>query len=51
MKIPPPLLFLLTAVVAFAAGAAVEHATQPAPLESCIIRRAEVKASTGDWEN
>ena len=49
MKIPPPLLFLLTAVVAFAAGAAVEHAASPVPLESCIIRRADVKQSTGDW--
>jgi mannose-6-phosphate isomerase-like protein (cupin superfamily) len=49
MKIPTPLLFLLTAAVAFAAGAAVERTVQPAPLESCIIRRADVKKSTGDW--
>jgi len=49
MKIPRPLLFLLTAVLAFAAGAAVDHAVQPAPLESCIIRQADVKKSTGDW--
>lgn len=48
VKIPQPLVFLLTAVVAFAAGAAVEPAAQPAPLESCIIRRADVKQSTGD---
>ena len=49
VKITQPLLFLLTAVVAFAAGAAVEHTIQPAPLESCIIRRADVKQSGGDW--
>ena len=49
MKIPRFVPFLLTAVVAFAAGAAVEHTAQPAPLESCIIRQADVKKSTGDW--
>ncbi|HWA26067.1 MAG TPA: cupin domain-containing protein [Lacunisphaera sp.] len=49
MKIPQPLLFALTAAVAFAAGAAADRAAQPAPLESCIIRRAEVKKSGGDW--
>jgi len=49
MKIPRPLLFPLTAVLAFAAGAAVDHAVQSTPLESCIIRQADVKKSTGDW--
>jgi quercetin dioxygenase-like cupin family protein len=49
MKIPRPFLFLLTAVVAFAAGAAVDHAVQPAPLESCIIRQADIKKNGGDW--
>lgn len=49
MKIPRPLLFLLTAVIAFAAGAAVERAAQPAPLESCILHRADVRKSSGDW--
>jgi quercetin dioxygenase-like cupin family protein len=49
MKIPRPFLFLLTALVAFAAGAVVDHAVQPAPLESCIIRQADVKKSGGGW--
>jgi quercetin dioxygenase-like cupin family protein len=49
MKIPRFVLFLLTAVLAFAAGAAVERAAQPAPLESGVIRQADLKQSTGAW--
>ena len=49
MKTRPLHLVLGPAALSFAAGAAVEHATQPAPLESCTLRRADAKKSGGDW--
>lgn len=42
-------LFVVIAVLSFAAGAAFEKTGQPPPLESRIIRRAETKQSTGAW--
>ncbi len=49
MKIPSLLLLLGSTAAAFAAGIAVEKAQQVTELESCIIRRADVKKSTGAW--
>jgi quercetin dioxygenase-like cupin family protein len=42
-------LFAATAGLAFAAGAAFEKSAHPAPLESCILRKADAKKSSGAW--
>ena len=44
-----PFLFIVTAVLSFAVGIAVERSGQPATLESCIIRKSDAKKSTGAW--
>jgi mannose-6-phosphate isomerase-like protein (cupin superfamily) len=50
MKTIQLLTGLLVAAASFAAGARWEHRqAQAAPLESRIIREADLKKSTGDW--
>lgn len=49
MKTTTLLLCLITAVLSFAAGAALERSQQPTALNSRIMRETDAKQSTGAW--
>lgn len=49
MKPSTLFLYLGTAALAFAAGAALERRQHPAALASCILRQSEAKKSGGAW--
>lgn len=49
MKTTTLILFLITAVLSFAAGAALERSQQSAALDSRIMRETDAKQSTSSW--